>query len=189
MPGDFSAGLALADELLTEGRYDECIALVERLSAEDDSAATKMLLGRCYKGKGDMTQAKNWFAKACGQFPENADLHFERAELLMAAEEFNAADEALTTALRCDRNHRGALFNRGRVRMKLLKFNGAIKDFERAVRGDQKDAMSWMLLGICQLGADHPNNAEECFARALELEPALSEHIDPARQAYRQQKS
>jgi hypothetical protein len=81
------------------------------------------------------------------------------------------AQEVFAEVLRRDPDNLHAHFCLGMLSRDDRDPQLAVKHFEAVLHGDPNDASTWYWLGLM---SDEPERKEECFNKALELQPALS---------------
>ncbi len=94
----------------------------------------------------------------------------DEESLLRSIEKFDAA-------IAIKKKNPIAWYNRGLSLFKLKRFNEAIDSFRMALKYNQKFSIVWAYLGEAYYYVGNYSEAEFCAARALKLNPALTEKV------------
>ncbi len=90
--------------------------------------------------RGDLPAALDWFAKAVGLAPQNADLGMEYGLLLHTYGLHAKAEQVLTDTIVVAQDSPALFNNRGMVRLALDHYDDALSDFSRAIVLDPGNA-------------------------------------------------
>ena len=100
-----------------------------------------------------------------------ADEHHEKGFALRKRGNFKEAIEQYTDAIKLDKDHFKAYFNRGFARDKLRLFDDAIADYTDALRIDPNNAYAFYNRGISKDRAGLYEDAILDFSKAIEIVP------------------
>ncbi len=131
--------------------------------------------------KGRFHEAEKEIRAAIARRGDRPSLYARLGEVLEARAKSKEALEAYEKAVRLDKRYAPGFIGRGRIRMfDLCDGDGALKDLTKALTLDPGEADAWFLRGLCRLGTQHFEEAQQDFAEALKLDPALKDRIDKA---------
>ncbi len=181
-PADFIPDLKKGEGLLEQGRFDETLALCEKvLSKMPNHAGALDLKCVCYLRMQRLTEAEAAVRLAIKELDGNAALYSHLGEALEAQGKSKEALEAYEKAVRFDGRFAPGVVGRGRIRMfDLCDSDGSLKDFTKALELDPSEAEAWFLRGICRLGTQEIEAAQRDFKEALKLNPGLKDRVDKA---------
>jgi tetratricopeptide (TPR) repeat protein len=171
-PSNADAGYRLAWLLLSQGRFDECIGLVEQLKQTQSlSVALLDVLGDAYLSKGDAGRAEASYRLALDAKADDANA------LLGLAQLAQSRGDAKTASLYLGRvsgvaNSPDLLYKLARVALGAGVKDEAVKALRRAVELRPEEAAYRFALGAAWL--NHPPDLQEAelsFRQFLKLRP------------------
>lgn len=120
-PENIVAGYELAFTYAATGRFGRCIAVAEdslRNSAQFENdprlvAALHLMRGSCHSELGELDQAIGVFDRALADYPDNYDLHFNKATALARRGENEAAVKHLFRAIELNPRRPSPYYNLG----------------------------------------------------------------------------
>jgi tetratricopeptide (TPR) repeat protein len=143
----------------------------EPLVTADEQRLLASVSGRF---KTDPKAAIARLRQACTEASSPA-LDFALGAFLFKEEQYAAAEEALSGAVRKLPRFARAWAMIGRVRLMVNKPQGAAAAFKEALVNGPPSVDTWKLLGYCHLLADRPLAAEAAYKQALGLDPEDSD--------------
>ena len=163
-PSDLRARVLLGAVLVEENRFDEAEEYLRAVVAEDplDSMA-QYYLGRLMLSRDKQKEALQFFGRAMGGKDPLPEYRFEFGQTLLAIggrKNYSEAVNAFSGIINRyeDGKATGGVFermcdvylSRGEARMKLLKFDDALEDFEKAMHIDplRADAVTAVAAGL-----------------------------------------
>lgn len=179
---DFIPDLKKGEALLDQDRFDEALAVCEKvLSKMPDHAGALDLKCVCYLRMKRVDEAEKAIRLAIEKLDGNPALYSHLGKVLEAQEKSKDALEAYGKAIHFDGRFAPAFIGRGRIRMfELCDNDGSLKDFTKALELDPSEAEAWFLRGICRLGVQEIEAAQRDFKEALKLNPGLKDRVDEA---------
>jgi len=103
--------------------------------------------------------------------PSNPDAHYQLAVALTASGKYAAALAVLTKVLRLKPTHKGAMYRKSGIHLKLKEYDGAIEGFKEFTELYQDEAKPYCYLGIAYDHKDELEKAIEAMQKAVELDP------------------
>jgi tetratricopeptide (TPR) repeat protein len=175
-PGNAEAGYRLAWLLLSQGRVDECLSLVERLKAS--RAVSAPLLGvaaSAYLKKGDKAAAVSALKKAIELSPDEAAYHFTLGVAWLKHPP-NMEEAALSfrqfLKLRPD-DAQGQLLL-GYVLLRQKQYTEARALLEKNVQKGSGTPEAFYYLGLIAQGQNEDERAVEFFEKSIRQEPSFA---------------
>ena len=96
---------------------------------------------------------------------------FQRAQALLDAEDWAAAERVLSELVRRNPHHLRGLECFGLCRVRTGRYREAIEPLERVLAEGPERADTWAYLGACRIVAGEEEKALGAFRRALEVDP------------------
>ena len=171
-PANADAAYRLAWVLFSQGRFDECIALLDKVKESQTlSAPTLAVLGDAYLRKGDALRAEENYLLALDAQSTNADA------LLGLAQSSQAKGDTKMAVAYVDRasnliNSPELLYKLARVGLNLNLKDQAVAALKQAVQLRPAEPLYQFALGTAWL--KHPpdlQGAEQAFRQFLKLKP------------------
>ena len=164
----------LAELLFTQGRFDECISLIEKhRGARAVPASLLVILGDAYLAKNDLRKAEENYLVALEGRLENAGALFGLAQLSRIKGETKEASIYLNrvATLTADSKSPEFLYKFGLEAMRVEMFDEAKSALQRAAEMRPKDPAYLLALGIAWLRKTDLFEAEKLFRRVLQIQP------------------
>ncbi|WP_166636919.1 tetratricopeptide repeat protein [Cognatilysobacter terrigena] len=186
-------------DALRRGAADEALAAAQSLAEQQpDDLRTLRLLASAQRLSGDTDAAMATLDGALARYPEDADLHLERAGLLLQSRDLSGAETALAQSIGLDPNQFPAYI----IQAQLAMGRGELDEADRLVRTAARIAPDHPQLkaveGLLALRRGRPDEALALVATASAQapdEPLLryalgaaylaKEHLAFAEQAFR----
>lgn len=154
-------------------RIDKAIQDLTIASELDPRGFTQMAyLGVGYSRKKEYKKAEDCLEKAIELYDEDPLTHYYLGVAAFKNENWKKADESITTALKMKLpNPQNKPVNeyRGKARMMLGNYNGAIQDLSKAVKLSPANHELYYLLGKAQLESGMQRQAEQSFRKAIQM--------------------
>jgi predicted Zn-dependent protease len=171
-PGNADASYKLARLLLSQGRLDECVRLVEdERAANRLTPALAVVLGDAYLKKGDAGRAEESYQLVLGTQSGNADALLGMALVSQAKGDANAAALYLSRVKETLADSPELLYGFAVVAVKSGLFDDARAALERAARLRPEEPAYLVALGAVWLKKLDLFEAERVFRQALQLRP------------------
>ena len=165
----------LAELLLSQGRVDEAVALIEKQkSARAVPPSLLVVLGDAYLAKKSLPQAEENYLLALENRLDNASALFGLAQISRLKNEMREASIYLNrvATLTADSKSPEFLYKFGLEAMRAGMIDEAKSALERALELRPKDPQYLLALGIAWLRKGDLFEAEKHFRRLLAMEPA-----------------
>jgi len=173
--GYSTAWFNLGGMLLTGGHVDEGIAALERFLREAplETAAvqTRVLLGRAFLTKGDVTQAIVQLQQARSMDPSNVDALAVLSDALLAAGQFERAADGYRAYVALRPADATATLNLGTALAESGRVREAAAAFERARDLDPRDPRAYNNLASLALNADDAATGIRFASEAVGVAP------------------
>ena len=173
LPEDPSEIQQLAADVMRES-----LDVGERLvrAYRDDPAAIHVLANVHQRHRSEAAAVQLW-NRCLGLDPEFPDALMALGRLAVEKGEFVEAESFLRRLHGRDPHHPGLAESLGQALTSQGKFGEAIEILEVAAAGRPDDANVWSRLGQAYDQIDDAENAERCHAKALAIEPELSQSV------------
>jgi Flp pilus assembly protein TadD len=175
-PGNREAGYRLAWLLLSQGRVDECISLVEKLrDSQTLTAPLLSVLGDAYLKKGDKMGALSALKKAIELKPDEAAYHFASGiAWLSSPPDLQEAEQSFRQFLRLRPEDAQGQLYLGYVLLKEKQFMEARELLEKSVGKGTGTPEAFYYLGLIAQGQNDDERAIELFLKAIGLAPTFA---------------
>jgi Tfp pilus assembly protein PilF len=173
-PDNIDATAKLAELLLTQGRAEEAIAVIEKSKlSQTVSPVLLVLQGNAYAMKGEPAKAEASFLQALEGRLDNAEALLGLALLSQAKGEAREAKIFLSrvATLVTDSSSTDFLYRFATAALKSDMSNEAKTALERAVKLKPDEPRYMLALGVAWLRKSDLFEAEKAFRRVLELQP------------------
>lgn len=170
----FAARLKDATALGMAGRYDEAIAVLERLRDErPDDRELRTYLGGLYATAGRTAQAKPLLTALLAEQPQNFDATMNLATAHLFDGAHDDADRLVTAALALRPDDADATRLRGVVAWRRQRLDDAERWLLAAAAANPRDAKALGWVGTIRLERARAPQALEAFRAALTRDPLL----------------
>lgn len=173
-PGNADAAQKLPELLLAQGKFDECISLIEQQRAAGPvSPDLLVLLGDAYLAKGAVDQAEPPYLVALEGRLDNAGALLGLAQISRAKGELRETSIYLTRVaqLTADSNSPDFLYKFALVALRANMTDAAKSALERSLKLRPNDPAFMLALGVAWLSRGDLFEAEKLFRRLIELQP------------------
>ena len=172
-PDNAEANEKLAELLVAQGRFDECIGLLEKRK-QSLSASSLVVLGDAYLGKKSFQQAEENYLTALEGRLDNAAALLGLAQLSRMKGEMREVPIYLgrVSTLAVDSKSPEFLYKFALEALRVGMSDDAKSALERALEFSPKDPAYLLALGIAWLRKGDLFEAEKLFRRLLEIQPA-----------------
>ena len=102
---------------------------------------------------------------------KNSDAHYQLAISLAASGNRKSSLNALNKVLALSPKHKGALFRKASLQVKMKDYEGAVETLEALVTMLDSNARVYYLLGVAYEGIQKIDQAMVCLNKAIELDP------------------
>ena len=172
-PNNIEANYKLARLLLSRGRTDESISVIEKVKSKPPvSAVFLTLLGDAYLKKGNADKAEENYLLALGAEQDNADALLGLVRVSQSRGDSKTALGYLSQARKLAGNSPELLYKAGVAALEIGVFDDAKSDLEQAVKLKPDEPGFLIALGAAWLKKPDLFAAEPVFRRALEIQPS-----------------
>jgi Flp pilus assembly protein TadD len=168
-PKNIEANYKLGRLLLSRGRIDEAIAVVEKAKAS--SVVFLTLLGDAYLKKGDFEKAEENYLLAREAQKNNMDAILGLAKVSQSRSDTKTALAYISQAREIAASSPDLLYKVGITELGLEVFQDALSDLDQAVKLKPDDPAFLIALGAAWLKKPDLFAGEQVFRRALQLQP------------------
>ncbi len=106
-------------------------------------------LGVCYAGIGDYESTIDTYNKAIRISSKNCDLIMNRGKAFFETGRFEKAAEDFKLVLKINRHYKSAHTMLGYANLRLKNVPDAMREFDEAIRSDEKDVLALVLQAVC----------------------------------------
>lgn len=173
-PGNAEAMRKLPELLLTQGKFDECISLIEQQRpAGPVSPDLLVILGDAYLAKGALDQAERPFLDALEGRLDNAGALLGLAQISRAKGELRETSIYLTrvATLTTDSNSPEFLYKFALIALRAGMIDAAKSALERSLKLRPNEPSYLLALGVAWLSRGDLFEAEKLFRRLIEIQP------------------
>jgi Flp pilus assembly protein TadD len=164
----------LAELLFSQGRFDECISMIEKQrGARPVPTSLLVILGDAYLAKNDLAKAEENYLVALEGRLENAGALFGLAQISRLKGETKEASIYLSrvATLTAESKSPEFLYRFGLEAMRVEMFDEAKSALQRAVELQPREPSYLLALGIAWLRKTDLFEAEKLFRRVLQIQP------------------
>jgi len=175
-PGNAEAGYRLAWLLLSQGRVDECIELVENLEKSQQLSAPLLgVAATAYLKKGDKAGALSALKKATQLRPDEAAYHFTiGVTWLKTPADLVEAELSFRQFLKLRPDDAQGQLYLGYVLLKQKQYGEARAMLERSVQKGTGTPEAFYYLGLIAQGQNEDQRAIEFFGKSIQLAPTFA---------------
>jgi tetratricopeptide (TPR) repeat protein len=175
-PGNAEAGYRLAWLLLSQGRVDECIELVERLkTSQQPSAPLLGVVASAYLKKGNKEGAVSALKRAVELSPNEAAYHFALGVAwLKHPPNLEEARLSLSQSLKLRPDDAQAQLLLGYVLLRQKQYTEARALLEKNVEKGAGTPEAFYYLGLIAQGQNEDARAVEFFEKSIRLDPSFA---------------
>jgi tetratricopeptide (TPR) repeat protein len=171
-PTNSDAIYRLAWVMLSQGRYDECISVIDQAKQPGRASAPLLaLLGDAYLKKEDVDKAEGSYLLALGEQGDNADALLGLAQVCQSRGDFKAAAVYLSRAKSVITESPDLLYKFALVALNSQLESEAILALKRAIELRIDDPSYYLVLGATWLKKPDVQEAEVAFRQSLKLRP------------------
>jgi tetratricopeptide (TPR) repeat protein len=170
-----------AFKVFSEKRYPEAeILLNQVLKVNPDNVQTLQLLGLIRHNTGKYEEGIDFFTKALEYAPENAENHNNISVCYSNLGKYDLALPHMLEAVALAPHCHYMQANLGLLYRNMRDINKAIEHFKKAITIKESD-LNWTMLGGCYGELRMMKEAEECFQKAIAINPEFAAaHVDLA---------
>ena len=175
-PANAEAGYRLAWLLLSQGRFDECIGLVEKLRRTQALSAPLLgVLGEAYLKKGDKGEAVSALKKAVELKPDEPSYHFALGGAWLShPPDLQEAETSFRHFLKLRPDDAQGQMHLGYVLLKQKKHAEAREWLERSTGKGVGTPEAFYYLGLIAQGQGEDARAVGLFEKAAGLAPTFA---------------
>lgn len=174
----FAATLKEATALSVEGRYDESIALLERLRVDrPQDRELRTYLGGVYATAGRFAEARKILDDVLAQSPNDFDATMHLATAHLFAGTYDEADRLVRRAQTLRPNDADAVRLRGVIAWRATRLDDAERDLAAAAAANPADAKALGWLGMVRQERGRSADALAAFKDALARDPLLPDAL------------
>jgi tetratricopeptide (TPR) repeat protein len=124
-----------------------------------------------YANKGLHDRSLGYLKEWAQLDPSNPDAHYQLGVALTASGNKKSALSAFDKVLKLSPKHKGAVFRKSSLQIKMKDFKSAIKGLESLVKQVEDNPKVYYLLGIAYEGLEDVEKAIKALQKAIELDP------------------
>ena len=173
-PDNAEAAHELAELLLAEGHFDECIAFIQKQrQSRSISPELLVMLGDAYLGKGAVNEAEEPYLEALEGRLDNAGALLGLAQISRAKGEIQEASLyiARIASLTADSQSPEFLYKFALIAMSVGMFDPAQAALEKTLKLRPNEPFYLLALGVVWLRRGDLFEADKIFRRVIELQP------------------
>ena len=136
-----------------------------------DKAKIYRNISNHYAQKGLHDKALDYLREWARLDASNPDSHYQLGVALASSGNFKKAIRAFDKALELRPNHKGAIYRRSGLCLKLKDYQGAVDGLEQLLKAVPDNHKAHYLLGIACDRMDEIDRAIEAIQKAVELDP------------------
>lgn len=175
-PENIEAAFALASLYLRSNNGDQALKWLRKVQARmPESAVVLNNIGKAYMLKGDRSQAREMYHRACTLDPKLAEAWFNLAELDQSSDRVEQAIAHYQKALAINPIITAAYNNMGNALRDLKRYAEAVAAFNQVVTLEPDLAQGHYNLGSAFRCMDRYSEAMVHLSRAIELQPAYAD--------------
>ena len=166
---NYNKKIEAARNFYYSAEYDQAISeLNSLLSQKSDVYEVPLLLGKCYKGKGDTNSAIDYFSQAVAIDPNNTEAYNERLQLNWKREYWSDSKYDIVKLISLSSEFDESLtFSLGYCNSKLNNNNEAFENYTKLLKFNPKHSMAYNNRGSLYNGRGEHQLALNDFMSAL----------------------
>ena len=157
-------------QIVDDQPADAILSLQKALELDGRNTRTLCLIATACAQTGRAQEALAFFDQALAIDPSQADIWYDRGNVLQAQQENEAALASYDRALAIAPRHANAWLNRGHLLLALHQHREAITSIERAVDIAPRDPRAWQSLGKALFEAQRFVDALACHEKVVHLD-------------------
>ncbi|MDP3071628.1 MAG: tetratricopeptide repeat protein [Opitutaceae bacterium] len=175
-PDFIPAYIALADALNTAQKYDEAVALLDKVINRDaEHPEALILMGQVRLRMGDKERAVTTLERAIALYPRSAPMHFQLGAAHESAGNLPAASASFSQALRIAPNYVPAALSLAQVQARQGDFANAVKTIEPLARREPPILEARTLLAASLRGQGSLDEALQLYRQLAEANPKIAD--------------
>src|SRR5882724_2875915 len=160
------AGLAMA-----ENKPDEAISSYESALSNDATNYNALIgLTTLYSRQGQFDKAHAQIDKAIQSYPNNASLHFLKAQIYGFERNAQGAEAELSKTIQLDPNYINAYYSFAALFINSRQEERAIAEYRKLLERQPDSAGAYTLIGMLEYSRNNYDRAVESYKKALELD-------------------
>lgn len=169
-PNDTNTFMSLATVALREGKTDEAIGIYNHVLSVDNANFDALNgLISIYARQNKLEQAHARIDGALQAQPNNASLHFLKAQVYGYERNEQMTESELRRALELDENYLAAYNALGALYVRLNQQDRAIAEYRKIIEHKADDASAYVLIGLLEDSRQNHEGANESYRKALSL--------------------
>jgi tetratricopeptide (TPR) repeat protein len=136
-----------------------------------DKARIYRNISHHYGNKGLNDKALDYLKEWAKLEATNPDPHYQLGIALAASGDYKRAMRSYEAALKLNPNHKGAIYRKSSLCVKLKDYKGAVEGLDQLIKMDPDNAKAHYLMGISFDRMDEVDKAIEALQKAAELDP------------------
>jgi tetratricopeptide (TPR) repeat protein len=167
-PGDTYPHISLAGVALAEGNGDEAAAFYENALAVDSTNFNALSgLIRLYARNNELGKAHARIDQVLNSYPNNASLHYLKAQIYGFERNPTQAEVALRKTLELDQNYIAAYSALGALFINTNQQERAIAEYQKILERRPDNATAYTLIGMLDDSRKNYDAAAESYRKAL----------------------
>jgi tetratricopeptide (TPR) repeat protein len=167
-PGDTYPHISLAGVALAEGNGDEAAAFYENALAVDSTNFNALSgLIRLYARNNEVGKAHARIDQVLNSYPNNASLHYLKAQIYGFERNPTQAEVALRKTLELDQNYIAAYSALGALFINTNQQERAIAEYQKILERRPDNATAYTLIGMLDDSRKNYDAAAESYRKAL----------------------
>lgn len=171
---------ARISELWRDNSFDAAIEFINKNAKQLSVVEQSYFLGLSYRKKGDFKESLAYFKLALDNAADDVDLKSEVAIAYFYENELPKALLLLSECVEAEPNNPFRFSSRAFIKERLKDIDGAIADYEIAVKLDPKDAIAYNNLGLLQEKKGRLDVSKTYFKKADNLAKKQNGDIKPS---------
>ncbi len=168
-----------AVEAMAEAEFETALVLLKELVMEDDSALVNQMIGGCYQGMENFTEAARWFRRAIEHSPDNPQLHYRLGSVLFLGGALGEARTALEETLRLEPDRHQAAGMLGFIHLLEKRPAEAEPLLGQAVAAELEPGPYCFQLAVTQHCLGQLDSARKHYEMALRFGPTRADAERP----------
>jgi len=174
---DVDKSLQDAEQFLVEGKWRKAERLCEDVLRHSDQPKAAFLLAQVYMASGQAKRALELFHRVTAREPQNAEAHFLCGELLLAANDPQAAAASWIAGLELDPTHLPAHLGLSRALLDLALHEAAAIAARQALLVDSESVAAWDLLAQAAELSNNHVDAIQALGKCIQLRPKSTAYL------------